>query len=133
MLANRFKRIVLPFIAGILVIYPMVFLLFAFYRRSLFQEIRAHCKMHGSLSFQVLFIPTIGVIHLWFLYFRYVRCTCMGAWYAVPQINCFYQLSEQRMVCITKAVATPRRSYCPLFFCLVWMGCLVYLPTFRGK
>lgn len=67
MLINRFKRIVLPFFLGVLLIYPLVRMTFTFSKAA----------FSGSLNpfndaFKIFvtgqFLP-FNVIHLWFLYF----------------------------------------------------------------
>ncbi|MES2647791.1 MAG: acyltransferase family protein [Bacteroidota bacterium] len=67
MLLNRVKRILLPFLAGVLIVYPLV--VFAFiYSRSAFAA--APSPSGNAFSFIVSgdFLP-FNIVHLWFLYF----------------------------------------------------------------
>ena len=124
MLANRFKKNCFTFYCR----YPGdlpngVFAFFAFTGEAFFRKSGRIARCMAAYRFRCFYSDNRCDTSMVPLFSCHVRCTCMGAWYAVPQINCFYQLSEQRMqVLYYKAVATPRRSYCPLFFCLVWMG-----------
>lgn len=67
MLINRVKRILLPFLAGVLIIYPLV--VFAFvYSNSAFAGAASPLNIATEVIASAKFLP-FNVIHLWFLYF----------------------------------------------------------------
>ena len=67
MLQNRMKRIVLPFIAGVLIIYPMSVFAFAYTNYALASEIYPLQKAWNEIIIGKFF--PFNVLHLWFLYF----------------------------------------------------------------
>lgn len=67
MLQNRMKRIVLPFIAGVLIIYPMSVFAFAYTNYALAGEIYPLQKAWNEIIIGKFF--PFNVLHLWFLYF----------------------------------------------------------------
>ncbi len=123
MLSNRFKRIVLPFIAGVLVIYPMTLFTFTFTVET-FAGMPTALSDSWHLIATGAFIPTIGVIHLWFLYF--LAMFAVLSW-AIGMLfrkqtsftrsfnsACTYVLQRPLLRLIGLIV--------PYFLCLVWMG-----------
>lgn len=67
MLINRVKRILLPFLAGVLIIYPLV--VFArVYSSSAFTGAASPLNIATEVIVSGKFLP-FNVIHLWFLYF----------------------------------------------------------------
>ena len=67
MLINRVKRILLPFLLGVLIIYPFVFFAFK-YSIAAFTDDLSPFNNAFNLIFSSKFLP-FNVIHLWFLYF----------------------------------------------------------------
>ncbi|HNP24975.1 MAG TPA: acyltransferase family protein [Panacibacter sp.] len=123
MLANRFKRIVLPFIAGILVIYPMVFFAFAFTGEA-FSGNPGALQDAWQLIVSGAFIPTIGVIHLWFLYFLAmfaVLAWALGMLFRKSTAFTNSVNSACRFV-LQRPLLRLAVLIVPYFFCLVWMG-----------
>ena len=67
MLLNRFKRIVLPFVFGVLIIWPLVLAAFVFSQASFTNSPSA---LTTAIDILVTgnFLP-FEIAHLWFLYF----------------------------------------------------------------
>jgi len=67
MLINRVKRILLPFLSGVLILYPLVVIAFE-YSRAAFTGAVSPINNALGLIISGEFLP-FNVIHLWFLYF----------------------------------------------------------------
>lgn len=67
MLKNRFNRIVLPFIAALIILYP-ISMLSASYALVKFNEPSAAVYINDLLETGMIFVPT-STGHLWFLYY----------------------------------------------------------------
>lgn len=67
MLMNRVNRILLPFLAGVLIVYPMAIFAF-YYTTSAFAEAATPLDTAWKAIASGRFLP-FNVLHLWFLYF----------------------------------------------------------------
>lgn len=67
MLINRARRILLPFIAGVILVYPMSFFSFAFSKATIGGDPSPLATAWNAITSGV-FLP-FNVLHLWFLYF----------------------------------------------------------------
>ncbi|MES1225299.1 MAG: acyltransferase family protein [Bacteroidota bacterium] len=67
MLLNRFNRILLPFLAGVIIIYPLVFFAVV-YSKSAIAGAPSPLTNAWNVLVSGQFLP-FNVIHLWFLYF----------------------------------------------------------------
>jgi fucose 4-O-acetylase-like acetyltransferase len=67
MLKNRMKRIFLPLIAGVLIVYPLAFFAFTF-TKSAFSGVGSPLAIAWEQMIAGNFLP-FNVLHLWFLYF----------------------------------------------------------------
>ncbi len=67
MLINRAKRILMPFLAGILIIYPLVTFAF-YYSKSAFIGVESPFNIALDVIVSGKFLP-FKFVHLWFLYF----------------------------------------------------------------
>ncbi len=72
MLLNRFRRIILPFLAGVLIVYPLVVMAFTFSIAS-FAGAGAPSGEAWAMIISGKFLP-FNVAHLWFLYFLAIYC-----------------------------------------------------------
>lgn len=68
MLTNRIKRILFPFLVGVLVIWPLIMFAFAFSKNAMAGE-PAPIKIALDKILTGKFILSYNVAHLWFLYF----------------------------------------------------------------
>lgn len=67
MFVNRFKRIVLPFLVGLIILFPIIFFAFNFSVLRMTGVEDALGKAWASLTFEAMLPPTTA--HLWFLYY----------------------------------------------------------------
>lgn len=122
MLVNRFKRILLPFLAGVLIIYPLVDMSLTF-SAAAFGSSKSPFKDAWNVLITGNFLP-FNVAHLWFLYFLvlYVATGLLLAM-VLKSTSTFITLAENLFIRITENVWL--RIFCLttlLFGCLYWMG-----------
>lgn len=122
MLVNRVNRILLPFLAGVLIIYPVVIFAFTF-SHSVFSG--ANAPLNDALEFILSgkFLP-FNVAHLWFLYFlmMYAIIGCLIAM-AFKKNTGFTTSANNLFTSILKSFWFRLLSMTLLFFlCLYWMG-----------
>ncbi|RYY28182.1 MAG: hypothetical protein EOP41_03220, partial [Sphingobacteriaceae bacterium] len=67
MLVNRFKRILLPFLAAVLIVYPLVVMSFTF-SAAVFASVKNPFSEAWNVLVTGRFLP-FNIVHLWFLYF----------------------------------------------------------------
>jgi len=67
MLLNRVKRILLPFLAGVCIVYPMSYFSFSFSKAAMDGNLTPFASAWKSIT-SGAFLP-FNVLHLWFLYF----------------------------------------------------------------
>ena len=130
MMINRVKRILLPFLLGVLIIYPCVFFAFK-YSMAAFNDVLSPFNNALNLIFSGKFIP-FNIIHLWFLYF--LMMYAILGWLIAMIFNkkspfttsankvftCILQNFWLRLLCMTVL----------LFLCLYWMDS-PYLKTYN--
>jgi len=76
MILNRLKRIVLPFTIGLVILYPIVFLIFSYF--ILTASHNANAFSTSIENFNNAAWKNVNTIHLWFLYF--LSFFCVGGW-----------------------------------------------------
>lgn len=122
MLKNRVRRILLPLIAGVLIVYPLAVFAFVF-TKSAFSGVGSPLTIawHEMLAGQ--FLP-FNVLHLWFLYF--LIFFSFGGWLIASIFNrntvftktvnkvfaYILQRSWLRLICLTSL----------FFLCQFWIG-----------
>ena len=122
MLINRVKRILLPFLAGVLLIYPLV--VFAFvYSSSAFAGAASPLNIATEVILSAKFLP-FNVIHLWFLYF--LMMYVVVGWLLAIIFNkktAFTTSSNKIFTFILQNFWLRLLCMTLLFFlCLCWMG-----------
>ena len=122
MLLNRFKRIVLPFLAGVLIVYPLVVMAFTF-SQSAFAAASAPFENAWQTIVTGQFLP-FNVVHLWFLYF--LALYAIAAWLLAKafQMNTVITESAKKLFAsILKNFWWRLFCMASIFFlCLYWMG-----------
>ncbi|ULQ52182.1 acyltransferase family protein [Flavihumibacter fluvii] len=128
MLSNRFRRILLPFLVGVLLVYPLA--IFAFeYTGAVFAGDISPLQTSWNQMKSGKFLP-LNVLHLWFLYFLFLYS--FGGWLIANILKKDNTLNTQarkifayvlqnfwlRLVCLTVLFS----------LCLYWIGA-PYLTT----
>jgi len=122
MLKNRINRILLPLIAGVLIVYPLAFFAFTF-TKSAFSGVGYPLTIAWEEMIAGKFLP-FNVLHLWFLYFLIFYS--IGGWAIAKIFNqntvftaffnkIFSYILERcwlRLVCLTVL----------FFLCQFWIG-----------
>ncbi|RYY28026.1 MAG: hypothetical protein EOP41_03560, partial [Sphingobacteriaceae bacterium] len=133
MLLNRFKRILLPFLAAVLSVYPLVFMAFTFSAAS-FASVKNPFGEAWNILVTGKFLP-FNVVHLWFLYFL-AMYTVVG-WLPAK----IFQKSTAFTMTFKKAFTyilqnAWLRIFCMatlIFGCLSWMGTTFILTNAAWK
>lgn len=122
MLANRLKRIFIPFIVGVLTIYPMI--VFAFnYTTLSFMGAPSPLATAWNSILSGDFLP-FNVAHLWFLYF--LTIFALIGWFLakiferIPRVSA--PLSRFTKVVMSRLWIRILVMAIPFFGCLYWMG-----------
>lgn len=122
MLINRFKRILLPFLAGVLIIYPLVVMAFTFSELA-FAGANTPFKDAWEVIVSGKFLP-FNVIHLWFLYFLALYAVTGWLLAKAFQKNTVFTKSANKLFAyIIQNFWLRLFSMAVTFFlCLYWMG-----------
>lgn len=122
MLRNRINRIFLPFIAGVLMVYPMSIFAFAYTNSALAGEIVPLKKAWNEIIIGKFF--PYNVLHLWFLYFLIFYS--FGGWLLAK----IFKNDTGLSICFNKTLTYILQNFwlriitlTSLFFlCLYWIG-----------
>lgn len=122
MLINRVKRILLPFLVGVLIIYPLVVIAFA-YSRAAFNGAVSPINNALDVIISGEFLP-FNVIHLWFLYF--LMMYAIVGWLLATIFNkktAFTTSANRAFTYVLQNFWLRLLCMTLLFFlCLYWMG-----------
>lgn len=122
MLVNRVKRIVLPFIAGVLLVFPLVAFAFTF-SGEVFANLPTAFTDSLHLITSGQYLPYMNVMHLWFLYFLAIYAVAawlLGLLFIKP--TKFSVAANKVCTIIFKSPALRLLTMMALYFlCLVWM------------
>ncbi|WP_132055562.1 acyltransferase family protein [Pseudocnuella soli] len=122
MLVNRVKRILLPFLAGVLLIYPLT--VFAFtYAKSAFVGTASPLSIATDVIVSGKFLP-FKFVHLWFLYFLMMYVVSGSLLAIIFKKNTAFTTSANKLFTyILQNFWLRLFSTALLFFlCLYWMG-----------
>lgn len=122
MLINRVKRILFPFIGGVLIVYPITIFSFS-YSSATFSESVSPFKIAWNTIITGKFLP-FNVLHLWFLYFL-ILYSFMG-WLLAKLFTSkttFTILANKIFsVILKKTLLRVVMLAVVYFFCLYWIG-----------
>lgn len=122
MLMNRVKRILLPFLAGVLIVYPLSVFAF-FYTTSAFTESSTPLINAWKAMVAGKFLP-FNVLHLWFLYFLILYS--FMSWFIARIFNRVTAFTVFANKLFTYILQKPwLRIICLsslYFICLFWIG-----------
>jgi glucans biosynthesis protein C len=122
MLINRMRRILLPFIAGVLIVYPIALFSFEYTKSSIAGAVS---PVNDALRFIASgkFLP-FNVLHLWFLYFLafFAAGGCLIA--QLFNTDTRFTISGRKVISFVLQNIWLRHLTMAIFFflCLYWIG-----------
>lgn len=122
LLRNRFQRILLPFVAGVIIIWPLVFIAASF-SIAAFEGSSTPYSDAWQAAKSLGFIP-LKMVHLWFLYFLVILALASFLFAILFRKNTAFTLSFNGWVALILKnswirIVTVASFY---FLMLIWMG-----------